>query len=251
MLSAVKPFRETARHGNALQQPQSDPENGLIELIGILSHLHTVATVFNPLFRVRDGNSENVTRWKACDYIPFSSTNELAEMTSKLRKNLDTWQVAYFRTATIEVNILWHLCFVYLALPSLQLLIELSGYSCRATTSNFDNENAQFDIKSSIAVISADLKSGKEAVEHAWKILQLCSDCKSTLATSVWRPLALFVAALTVWANLSIEKDTSAFASLKILQLFETEVTKLEFSGGNEMSTVLKRLQGMALGYKI
>lgn len=242
IISKVRRSPETARLGSDQHQPQAPRENGLIELIGILSDIHIVATVFDPLFRVHRSSAEDSTKWKLCDHIPFSGMNELAEMTCKLRANLEIWQNAHFRTSTTELSILWHFCSMYLALPSVQLLIELSEYSCRA-----GNFNTLSDTTLLIGAISGDLGRGKEAVEHAWKILQLSSDCESTLATSIWRPFALFTAALTIWANISIEEEANASISLKILQLFEAEITMLKFPCSNEMSAVLKRLQGAAL----
>lgn len=248
ILCKVKPSREIARTSNNQHQSQSDPENTLIELIGILSQIHTVAIVFDPLFRVGSGRSENSTKWKIYDCIPFSGMTELAEMTRKLRKNLEHWQNTYLGTATTHVRILWHFCRMYLAVPSLQVLIELSKYPCRASSVSSSVFNTTPDTTLSIATIASHLRHGKEALEHAWKILQLSTGCKSSIATSVWMPLVLFTAALTVWANISIEEDSNAFASLQMLQLFSAEITKFEFSCSTEMSAVLKRLPGTAMG---
>lgn len=248
ILSIIRSAPEIARPDNDQRQPQSDPENALVELVGILSRIHTVAMVFDPLFRLRGCSAENTTREKVCDYIPFSSMTELAEMTSKLRKNLEIWQTVHLRAASTEVIILWHFCAIYLTLPSLQLLFELSGYSCRASAISFSNDGVSSDTKLFIDVVSGDLRRGKEAVEHAWKMLQVTSDCKSTIVTSIWRPLALFSAALVLWANISIEQEVEAFASTKILYLFEEEIMKLKFPCSHEMSKILKRLQSTALG---
>lgn len=248
ILSVVSSQRQKAQPGDDPRQLQNDPENALVELVGILSRVHTVAVVFNPLFRIPTASAPETHGWKPCDYIPFSGTMELAEMTGRLRDNLDTWQRTYLATAKAEVVLLWHLCQIYLSLPSLQSLIELSGYPPRAIAATSDVDGALSDMTASMDLVTRDLEHGKDALEHAWKILDLSSHCKGSVATMIWKPLALFCAALSVWGSLSIQKDGGGPASLNVLRLFGAEIAKMEIPCTREMFEVLGRSQRGMLG---
>ncbi|KAJ9617549.1 hypothetical protein H2204_013680 [Knufia peltigerae] len=248
VLCIVNPQRPKTALGNDPQGFPNNSKSALTSLVGIMGRVHTLALVFNPLLRIPADRVMSTARWKPCDYIPFSGAMELAEMTSRLFNNLDTWRRAYSATAKPEVILLWHFCQLYLSLPGLQLLIELSGYPPRCPTDASGIGNTSYDASAKLELVTYDLKRGQEASEHAWKILALSSDCSDTLATVIWKPLALFCAGLVIWGSISVQKDGSAQATLKILNLFEAEISKTKSPGAREMSETLRRLEGRPLG---
>ena len=211
------------------------------QLITLLAQTHTIAMAFEPMIRNTSACVQKGLFRERCPYIPLIASTELRQMKADLVSAFTAWQLAHLGSATREVALMYHLGRMYLALPSLQSLVELSGYLPRSISLRTEATAARN------ARILSDLEVGQEAADHAWQILELSSPMTSVAASS-WSPVALFYAGLVVWAQVSTAGRSGIHGSLKVLDLFQAQLFSMDSPCCHEMAQALKRLRMMKFG---
>ncbi len=131
---------------------------------------------------------------------------------------------------------LFYFCKMYLALPSLQELPAIAGYSPRTSWNGTRNSVETNDVDS-------NLRCNPDALKYAWRILECMGEQKDLAA--VWIPIVLFYASLVIWRTISLqglaERDGTN-SSLRVLQLFKCELEQMQWPCCKTMANVLQSL---------
>jgi hypothetical protein len=227
--------------------PDLGVDGAFIALVAILGDIHTLSTVFHLLetSEHHDDDKEvgpeakNGPKYFQNPYLPFSPENENRKVDQKLQNALDLWSQSYLVRASKDTAALFYFCKMYLALPSLQLLPIIAGYSPRT---HVDRKLASHQAR----IVDSDLGTGSDASKNAWRILESIRQPEDL--SPVWFPVVLFYASLVVWRTISLQVGSGTNGlngSLRVLQLFKSELEQMKWPCCEAMANVLKSLMAV------
>ncbi|KAF5532895.1 hypothetical protein FMEXI_12155 [Fusarium mexicanum] len=193
----------------------------LIALVAMLADIHTFTQFFYPLSlggETIDSSSADASLDFQTPFVPLSIKNESRLVSKRLQKSLDLWASAYMSVCSADEKVLYYLCKMYIALPSMQVLPALAKYTPRMTRDGLAPDQSS-------DTVDMDLKKTPEAQTYAWRILDLV-DHRQGLATC-WLPIAVFYACLVVWRASELSLGDASQGSRKVMLLFRQELTKM------------------------
>ena len=227
------------REGGSQNEPSSigtDTDTALQHLVAILAQIHSVGMIFQPLLGPVLDDEDSNDQFRS-PYVPFSTDTQLAKMKAKISDNLKYWKETFLDANTRDLAVIYHFCEMYLAFPSLQTLVSLSGYAPRSSV------RAAFETSGKVSRVASDAARGGTALQHAWEILDNVSACTKSAETLIWTPVVLFCASLVVWAHISMNDDGALHGCLRVMGLFQSELARLNVLCCREMSLVLDQLK--------
>ena len=220
------------------EAPNTGTDTGvaLQHLVAVLAQIHSIGMIFEPLLGPILGDEESNDQFRS-PYVPFSTSTQLAKMKAMVSENLKYWKETYLDPNTRELVVLYHFCEMYLAFPSLQTLISLSGYAPRSKV------QAASETSAAVSRVARDVARSRTALDHAWEILDSVSACTTSAETLIWTPVVLFCASLVVWAHISMDDDGALHGFLRVIGFFQLELSRLNVLCSGEMSLVLDQLK--------
>lgn len=210
-------------------------EDSLLLLAAVCSDIlcihHTFSSLAQPAREMLGRPS-----WALNPYAPLSSGSEALRQLYTLDAALTNWHQHFGQEADKYVLALFYFCKLVLVLPEILCLPQLAEYPPAMVTARF---TARVSRESRIHIPD-------EAMNFAWLILD-CSNTRSDdlgANLSVWLPVVLFYAALTVWYQLREQASSSNFKSgtLKTLGMYKEELRHLPWTCCVEMCFTLDAL---------
>ena len=165
-------------------------------------------------------------------FVPLSPTTELARIKDNLRAALSRWHDIFGDRCSEDVTALYFYCRLALECPHIWCLPELAGYPSNDTTRT-----------DSPGKFNEALPVTDEALRMAWLVVESIDMKKATLRSrlSIWLPVVVFHAALVVWQKLE-STDSRTYGSLRVLTVFEKELTKMPWPCTLQMVETLQML---------
>jgi hypothetical protein len=170
-------------------------------------------------------------------YAPLSPNSEALRHWHILDVALTRWHQHCGQIASNQVLSMFYLCRLLLALPDILKVPRFVGYPTdRHQTSPLEVGSCD----------STRMDVSNEAIRYAWLILEnSCAHTKDASANvSIWLPVALFYAALTVWSRVRNE-ETSAHiktGTMRTLKIFKDELKGLPWPCCAQMCHTLDKL---------
>lgn len=168
-------------------------------------------------------------------YVPLSAQSEALQHKRSLDTALTGWYSHFGHLADRSILALFYFCRLIHTMPSVLDLPRLAGY-VPAAKSHLHDGLARSEI-----IITTD-----EAVNFAWLILDNIDIPSDKIHTnvSIWVPVVLFYASLTVWSQLQRQKSSSSLrtGTLRNLRMFRTELERFPWPCCIEMCLTLDRL---------
>ncbi len=158
---------------------------------------------------------------------------ELGRLSADMVAALSRWEHHFKHRVGPEILALYYFTHLRLICPDLGELSSVAGYT---TTSRFSG---------GIPTVSKTLDLPDKALDLAWLILDHCTRLSgnSNGRLCIWLPICLFSAALVVWQKLISPAVTDRrYGTLRVLDTFKSEITKLPWPCCAEMTNTLDRL---------
>ena len=157
----------------------------------------------------------------------ISSTTQRMEWQRSHRRNLcaiSAWKAQYWCFSPPSLKVLFHLAELHIAIPDLHTLLREVGYI-----------HTQGPCQSRIGTGIT-----KDIIHTCWLLLESVSECEDF--TCVWLPISTFMAALCLWRDIKSQGSSRAHGSIKVLQVFQTELRKMPWPCCSEMIGILDSL---------
>lgn len=216
-------------------QVRDGSEDSLISLLLMLADIHLVTNTFSPLSMQHIHVCET-TGFTAGHmmHIPFTPEHEIRDLRKKLATSLQQWEQIHFDSASKDLLLLYHFCCLYNMLPSLQSLYTLANHARMSWSMYEHTAKKKYHVD--------DLPSYRAAMPIVWLILE-ASELLPSEELPIWSPISVFSAALVIWAIKEFGKDENASQwTARSLSPFQRELTRMKFSGAQEMAAVLSKL---------
>ena len=170
-------------------------------------------------------------------YVPLSPESEAIRVRHIFDVALKRWHQHFGETASADVMAFFYFCRLLVSTPEILYLPSYAVYptpalSCGAPITTCSQK---------------DLIITDEAVNFAWLILDNASDgtdAEHDDKFSIWLPVALFYAALTVWHRLAYPSDSTDLRSgtLRCLNMFTAKLRVLPWPCCPAMSLTIDKL---------
>jgi hypothetical protein len=223
-VAALSIYKATVIESQA--PPQSlTKDASLLGLIAILADIHTFAHVFYILGTRPEGDEEQIVDLRTASlrvstvHAPFTSSKESHLMSQRLDRALDLWASSYMDGSDKNTKVIFYLCKMYLAFPSMQMLPSLANYAPRILLDGTTNQTQQ-------NFVHSELRNSQAALEYAWLILDNI-DQRDLVVTPAWLPIAVFFASLLVWQCVLVQVGNRRYGSRKVLLLFREELVRM------------------------
>ena len=206
-------------------------EDLLLLLTAICSDIfyayHTFSGITHPT-----NEAENQSVKIRNPYVPLSAGSEALLHKRKLDTALTRWYQHFGHVASANSLSLFYFCRLVHAMPTVLRLPHLAGYTPAKSMPLPDGTEG---------TIMTD-----KAISFAWLILDQM-DARSEKANtnvSIWIPVVLFYAALTIWYQLQKQTSSSSLrtGTLRTLRMFRAELERLRWPCCTEMCLTLDRL---------
>lgn len=158
-------------------------------------------------------------------FVPLAPHTELERMLSILLSALDRWSDS-FASPSPDIMVLYHYCRLFLAFPKVTSLAASIGYP-----DTINSAKPKFEILGT-------------AVQFAWRILDSAAAANSRQSPkfcSPWLPVAIFHAALVIWAGIATSPSMSA-PSKRVLVPFILELQRMGWPCCAKMASTLETL---------
>lgn len=216
-------------------------EDGLLLLIAIISDSiclnHALGPFCGPTM------SEEPTPYEYNPFVPFTPSTENRRIQASLEAALDRWDTIFHDLSSSEMLALHCYAKLYLSYPDLQILPQLVGYGPLTF-----GEPGSFE---SFTTLQCS-KVSHHSAQLAWLVLDHVASPKRTVEVMCpsWLPIAVFHAALVVWAKASFTTDSmdDRHGSTRALLAFQVELEKMCYPCCVEMAATLKRLNSNVSG---
>ncbi|KAH8804406.1 hypothetical protein F5884DRAFT_754015 [Xylogone sp. PMI_703] len=214
-------------------------DSALMILIGILSEIITLSTVFSTLLRQRQGSGEpsRMNYLGSQDYhnpyLPHSIEGNTTQARGKFHRALSSWEENCMRIVDSNVRPLFYFSKLCLEFPNLPSLLALSRYP-QATCFNWTSRETLE------RYIIEDLQGNTEPLRYSWLILESINESSAT--STIWTPIVLFHAGLVVWAMIFYRGKSGVYGSLQVLSLFSKQLRTMRWPCCKPMADTLDHL---------
>lgn len=209
-------------------------EDSLLLLTAICSDILYAHYTFSGITHSTDEAKDQTVKIRN-PYVPLSAESEALRHKRNLDAALTRWYLHFGHVASANSLSLFYFCRLVHALPTILSLPRLAGYA-PAKTVPLSDGLARPD-----STTMTD-----EAINFAWLLLDNI-DARSERADtnfSIWLPVVLFYATLTVWYQQQKQTSSSSLrtGTLRTLRIFKTELERLPWPCCIEMCLTLDRL---------
>ena len=227
-------------HGRSLPADVQSPEDALLLVTAMLSdiiymqHCHHSGS-FHPDPR-DDGSHDplyNQDRPLRNPFVPLSVRSESCRLSAEMLAALSRWEHHFKHQVGPEILGLYYFTRLRLICPDLGELCSIAGYAAPP----------EFNRGRPPRIKTLDIPD--KALDLAWLILDHCTKLPGSPKgrLSIWLPICLFSAALVVWYKLVSPGTTSRrYGTLRVLDTFKSEITRLPWPCCREMTKTLDRL---------
>lgn len=170
-------------------------------------------------------------------YIPLTPESEAMRVRHIFKDTLARWHQHFSKTVSADVMSFFYFCRLFVAVPELLYLPSYVGYP----------ELALLRPRPTLPCGVEDICISDEAYNFAWLILDHTT--RRTITEhdnkiSIWLPVALFYAAITVWHRLKYSRLSADFraGTLSCLKLFIAELRTLPWPCCATMSLIIEKL---------
>lgn len=167
-------------------------------------------------------------------FVPLSAHTELERMQRQLSQGLDRWYGNFRGSMTQDVMTLFHYCRLYLSCRAIPRLPSLAEYALPSPS--------QAMAPSTLT----DMKISSQSLSYAWALLDASAGYPKAEyeLCPAWMPIAVFHAALVVWANtsFSVGEDGNRHESKRVLLAFRVELEAMHWPCCVDMAETLRRL---------
>ena len=208
-------------------------EDSLLLLTGVCADILYIQHSFSNVMLPAE-NSGGQSRQNP--YAPLSPTSEALRHRFVLKAALMRWHQHFGDGASRDVLSMFFFCRLLLALPDILLLPCLAGYPPNSKQTSTLPDWCQETM----------LEISDEAINFAWLILDNSNaqNDGSGANVSIWLPVVLFFAALTIWYHLHHQRSRSNLktGTLRTLNVFKDELSHLPWPCCAEMCRTLDKL---------
>ncbi|KAK1042990.1 hypothetical protein LTR74_018474 [Friedmanniomyces endolithicus] len=211
-------------------------DNGLLLLVAICSDLLYADLISSNLAhdiildRIGFASGPNA-------YVPLAPESEAMHVRHIFKDALTRWHQHFSLTVSADVMSFFYFCRLFLAVPELLYLPSYAGYPGPALSRPGPT----------VACHVEEICISDEAYNFAWLILD-----HTTVGTitehdnkiSIWLPVALFYAAMTVWHRLKYSRTSADFrgGSLSCLKMFTAELRNFPWPCCATMTLIIEKL---------
>lgn len=209
-------------------------EDSLLLLTAICSDILYAHYTFSGITHPSDEAKSQSVKMRN-PYVPLSAESEALRHKRNLDAALTRWYLHFGHLTSANILSLFYFCRLVHTLPMMLSLPRLAGYAPAKPNPLLDG----FARPDSIIVTD-------EAINFAWLILDNIdagSESENT-NVSIWLPVVLFYATLTVWYHLQRQTSSSSLrtGTLRTLRMFRAELERLPWPCCTEMCFTLDRL---------
>ncbi|KIW98743.1 uncharacterized protein Z519_00406 [Cladophialophora bantiana CBS 173.52] len=208
-------------HGYALPADAKSCEDALLLLVALLSdiiymqHCHCSAPGYH------EGEVTGVPLRNP--FIPLSVQGERCRLTADMSAALSRWERHFKHQIGKDILALYY--FAHLRLTCLGL-----GDLNYAAMSGCNSSSFK------------SIEIPDKALDLAWLILEQCHRLREDQRLAIWLPIVLFQSALVVWQKLKSPTPHRKYGTLRVLNAFSNEISKLPWSCCGEMTETLDKL---------
>lgn len=209
-------------------------EDALLLLTAICSDILYAHFTFSGIVRpTQDANTQSVKIRNP--YVPLSAESEALRHARNFDGALKRWYQHFGHVASANILSLFYFCRLVHGLPVILSLPRLARYA----------PTKKIALSEDIPGLGTT-KAINEGVNFAWLILDKveAGSGRDDSNFSVWLPVVLFYATLTVWYQLQKQTSSSSLktGTLRTLRMFRSELERLPWPCCIEMCLTLDRL---------
>lgn len=209
-------------------------EDGLLLLTGICADILYLQHSFSNMTL---GAKKLARQSLPNPYAPFSPTSKIHHHQYILSAALSRWYQHFAKTVAQDVLTLFFFCKLLLVFPEVLCLPRRAGYPPNATGSSMLPQPSE----------NVPLNVSDEAMRSAWLILDSLTDRRDApgFNVSIWLPVVVFGAALTIWCQLQPQNSASNSrpGTLRALSMFKDELVQLPWPCCADMCSILDKLR--------
>lgn len=202
----------------------------LLTILIILDEVIAWAAISPTVERSRSDSGKDRTT-----LLSLTMKEECNRCRRKIERALKAWSNAHFTASSPEVRTIYYFCQLHLLVPKLQPLVLEARYKPRISPEAHESES-----DNPMKQVCSDTSTTNHALHFAWLLLESVAETQDK--TCVWLPITTFISALCVWKGLKHQGNSRIHGSIRVLEIFNTELEKMPWPCCRSMVECLRSL---------